>query len=69
MDLVTVSLARMTPDPLTIASAAYAVLAAVASNTVSKVAIGAIIARRMVCGRDRSDGGALLCRRRDRSLG
>ena len=45
VDSVTVSLARMTPDPLTITSAAYAVLAAVASNTVSKVAIGALIGR------------------------
>ncbi len=45
VDSVTVSLARMTPDPLTITSAAYAVLAAVASNTVSKVAIGALISR------------------------
>lgn len=31
------------PDPLMITSAAYAILAAVASDTVSKVAIGALI--------------------------
>ena len=35
----------MTPDPLTVANAAWAVLFAVASNALSKVAIGAIIAR------------------------
>jgi uncharacterized membrane protein (DUF4010 family) len=45
VDSVTVSLAHMTPDPLTIATAAYAILAAVASNTLGKVAIGAIIGR------------------------
>ena len=42
---VTVSIVRLTPDPLGSEQAAYAVLAAVASNTVSKVAIGAIIGR------------------------
>jgi uncharacterized membrane protein (DUF4010 family) len=45
VDSVTVSLARMIPDPLMITSAAYAILAAVASDTVSKVAIGALIGR------------------------
>ena len=45
VDSITVSLAHMTPDPLTVANAAWAVLSAVASNALSKVAIGAIIAR------------------------
>ena len=38
-------LARLTPDPLTSEHASYAILAAVASDTVSKVAIGAVIGR------------------------
>lgn len=45
VDSVTVSMARLTPDPLTSEHAAYAILAAVASDTVSKVAIGAVIGR------------------------
>jgi uncharacterized membrane protein (DUF4010 family) len=45
VDSVTVSMARLVPDPLPMAQAAYAILAAVASNTVSKVAIGAVISR------------------------
>jgi uncharacterized membrane protein (DUF4010 family) len=45
VDSVTVTLAQMSPDPLLITSAAYAVLAAVASNTASKVVIGALIGR------------------------
>jgi uncharacterized membrane protein (DUF4010 family) len=45
VDSVTVSISRLTPDPLTSSQAAYAILAAVASDTVSKVAIGAAIGR------------------------
>jgi uncharacterized membrane protein (DUF4010 family) len=45
VDSVTVSMARLTPHPLDLEHAAYAVLAAVASDTVSKVAIGAVIGR------------------------
>jgi uncharacterized membrane protein (DUF4010 family) len=43
VDAVTVSMLRLTPDTLTRAQAAVAILAAVASDTVSKVAIGAAI--------------------------
>ena len=42
---MTVSLARMTPQTLSLEDAAHAILAAVASNTLCKVAIGAIIGR------------------------
>jgi len=45
VDSVTVSIAHLTPAPLSLQHAAYAVLAAVASNTLSKVAIGAAIGR------------------------
>jgi len=45
VDSVTVSIARLTPSPLDLEHAAYAILAAVASDTISKVAIGAIIGR------------------------
>jgi uncharacterized membrane protein (DUF4010 family) len=45
VDAITVSMLRLTPDTLTRAQAAVAILAAVASDTVSKVAIGAAIGR------------------------
>jgi uncharacterized membrane protein (DUF4010 family) len=45
VDSVTVSMARLTPNPLDLEHAAYAILAAVASDTVSKVGIGAVIGR------------------------
>jgi uncharacterized membrane protein (DUF4010 family) len=45
VDAVTVSMLRLTPNTLTRAQAAVAILAAVASDTVSKVAIGAAIGR------------------------
>jgi uncharacterized membrane protein (DUF4010 family) len=45
VDSTTVSMARLTPEPLSAESATFAMLAAVASNTVSKVAISAIIGR------------------------
>jgi uncharacterized membrane protein (DUF4010 family) len=43
IDAITVSIARLTPETLSASDAAFAILAAVASNTVSKVAIGAAI--------------------------
>ena len=43
IDAITVSMARLTPETLSASDAALAILAAVASNTVSKVAIGAAI--------------------------
>jgi len=46
VDAVTVSMLRLTPDNLSRAQAVSAILAAVASDTVSKVAIGAAIGRR-----------------------
>jgi uncharacterized membrane protein (DUF4010 family) len=45
VDAVTVSMLRLTPETLTGAQAALAILAAVASDTVSKIAIGAAIGR------------------------
>ena len=45
IDAITVSMARLTPETLSASDAALAILAAVASNTVSKVAIGAAIGR------------------------
>jgi uncharacterized membrane protein (DUF4010 family) len=45
VDAVTVSMARLAPQPLSVQSASYAILAAVASNTLSKLAIAAAIGR------------------------
>jgi uncharacterized membrane protein (DUF4010 family) len=45
VDAITVSLTRMTPSPLSAEHAAIAILAAVASDTVSKIGIGAVIGR------------------------
>ena len=45
IDAITVSMARLTPETLSASDAALAILAAVASNTVSKIAIGAVIGR------------------------
>ena len=45
VDAVTVSMARLTPDTLSRANAVLAILAAVASDTVSKIAIGGAIGR------------------------
>jgi uncharacterized membrane protein (DUF4010 family) len=45
VDAITVSMARLAPDPLTPAEAVNAVLAAVASNTAAKVVIGAAAGR------------------------
>jgi uncharacterized membrane protein (DUF4010 family) len=45
VDAVTVSMARLAPEPLSLQSAAFAILAAVVSNTLSKMAIGAAVGR------------------------
>ncbi len=45
VDAVTVSMTRLVPDTLSARQAALAILGAVASDTVSKVAIGAAIGR------------------------
>jgi uncharacterized membrane protein (DUF4010 family) len=45
VDAVTVSMARLAPHTLSVRQAALAILAAVASDTVSKIAIGAAIGR------------------------
>ncbi|MEX0753188.1 MAG: DUF4010 domain-containing protein [Xanthobacteraceae bacterium] len=47
VDAITISMARLTPQPLSALSAALAILAAVASDTISKIVIGAIVG----CGR------------------
>ena len=56
---MTISMARLPANTLSIEGAAYAILAAVASDTVSKVAIGAVIGR----GRFAAEIGmmAILC--------
>ena len=45
VDAVTVSMLQLTPGTLTATQAAVAILAAVARDTVSKIAIGAVIGR------------------------
>jgi uncharacterized membrane protein (DUF4010 family) len=45
VDAVTVSMSRLTPQPLSLQSAALAILAAVVSNNLSKIAIGAAVGR------------------------
>ena len=45
VDTITVSITRLTPGPLDAESAAFAILAAAASDTVSKIAIGAVVGR------------------------
>jgi uncharacterized membrane protein (DUF4010 family) len=45
VDAVTVSMSGLTPQPLSLQVAALAILAAVLSNNVSKVAIGAVVGR------------------------
>lgn len=45
VDAVTVSMARLAPQPLSLQDASFAILAAVLSNTLSKLAIGAGIGR------------------------
>jgi uncharacterized membrane protein (DUF4010 family) len=45
VDAVTVSMARLTPQPLSLPNAALAILAAVASNNIAKTAIGAVAGR------------------------
>ena len=57
VDAITISLTRLTPGPLTPDHAALAILAAVASDTVSKVGIGAVIGRGRSRCRSRGGGG------------
>jgi uncharacterized membrane protein (DUF4010 family) len=45
VDAITVSLTRLVPEPLSLRGAAFAILAAVATNTLSKLAIGAALGR------------------------
>jgi uncharacterized membrane protein (DUF4010 family) len=45
VDSVAVSMTRLTPEPLGAESTAFAILAAVASNTVGKIAIGVMVGR------------------------
>jgi uncharacterized membrane protein (DUF4010 family) len=45
VDSVTVSMSRLTPQPLSLHDAALAILAAVVSNNVSKTVIGAVVGR------------------------
>ena len=45
VDAITVSLARLIPKPLGIQNATIAILSAVATNMISKIAIGSIIDR------------------------
>ncbi|MDT3686975.1 MAG: DUF4010 domain-containing protein [Pseudorhodoplanes sp.] len=45
VDAVTVSMARLAPQPLSLQEASFAILAAVLSNTLSKMVIGAIVGR------------------------
>ena len=45
VDAVTVSMAQLVPDRLSLAAASLAILAAVASNSLSKIAIGAAVGR------------------------
>ena len=45
VDAVTVSMARLTPQPLSLQDASLAILAAVVSNNVSKIGIGALVGR------------------------
>jgi uncharacterized membrane protein (DUF4010 family) len=45
VDAVTVSMASLVPQSLTVGGATFAILAAVASNTLSKIVIGAVVGR------------------------
>jgi uncharacterized membrane protein (DUF4010 family) len=45
VDAVTVSMTRLVPDPLSLRNGTYAILMAVASNTASKLIIGAAVGR------------------------
>lgn len=45
VDAITVSMARLAPEPLSIQSAALAIVAATAVSTISKIAIGVIVGR------------------------
>jgi uncharacterized membrane protein (DUF4010 family) len=45
VDAVTVSMSRLTPQPLSLNDASLAILAAVVSNNLSKIAIGVAVGR------------------------
>ena len=45
VDAITVAVARLAPTPLSLDSAALAILVAAATNTLSKVAIGSVVGR------------------------
>lgn len=45
VDAVTVSMANLTPEPLSLQNATLAIFAAVVSNNLSKIAIGAVVGR------------------------
>jgi uncharacterized membrane protein (DUF4010 family) len=45
VDAVTVSMSRLTPQPLALPDAALAILAAVVSNNLAKTAIGVVVGR------------------------
>jgi uncharacterized membrane protein (DUF4010 family) len=45
VDAITVSMTQLAPQPLSISAAALAILAAVSADTISKIAIGALIGR------------------------
>ena len=68
VDAITVSMARLAPQPLDTQSAALAIIVAAASDTVSKIAIGASLGGRRFAARARCDGDCMLPRRRDRDL-
>jgi uncharacterized membrane protein (DUF4010 family) len=50
VDAITVSMARLAPAPLSLLAANFAILAAVGSNTLSKLAIGAVLGRGRFAG-------------------
>lgn len=50
VDSITVSMAQLVPEPLSQLAAANAILAAVASNMISKLAIAAVIGRGRFAG-------------------
>jgi uncharacterized membrane protein (DUF4010 family) len=45
VDAITVSVARLAPEPLSNQAATFAILSAVATDTISKIAIGGVIGR------------------------
>ncbi len=62
-------MSRLTPEPLSLPDAALAILAAVVSNNVSKIAIGAVVGRGAFALETRGDGGSVPGRRGGGLLG